>query len=108
MKYEAFTTIDTYHTETFSTRDFQPQLGWRKIVDKETQAAILEEIKRISWNISPARGCGALADHAPGTAPSLFFPPRAATRRGQIKTREKIRKGLLVHLVEAGLREPER
>ncbi|MGD8387353.1 MAG: hypothetical protein PVG49_09425, partial [Desulfobacteraceae bacterium] len=28
-------------------------LGWRRIVSKETQAAILEEVRRISWDINP-------------------------------------------------------
>ncbi len=36
------------------------ELGWRKIVDKETQRAILEEIKRISYSINPKVYIGCL------------------------------------------------
>lgn len=36
------------------------ELGWRKIVDKKTQAAILNEVKRISWNINPKIYIGCL------------------------------------------------
>ncbi|MBW2105503.1 MAG: hypothetical protein JRI26_05630 [Deltaproteobacteria bacterium] len=36
------------------------ELGWRKIVDKDTQGAILEEIKRISYHINPKIYIGCL------------------------------------------------
>ena len=36
------------------------ELGWRRIVDKETQAEILEEIRRISWHVNPKIYIGCL------------------------------------------------
>jgi integrase len=40
-----------YMMPDFPVIDFE--LGWRKIVDKPTQGAIIEEVKRISFHINP-------------------------------------------------------
>lgn len=40
-----------YTMPDFPVVDFD--LGWRKIVDKPTQAAIIEEVKRISFHVNP-------------------------------------------------------
>ena len=41
----------SYRVPEFPKVDYE--LKWRKIVDKETQSAIIEEVKRISYHINP-------------------------------------------------------
>jgi integrase len=36
------------------------ELGWRKIIDKETQGRVLAEVRRISWHINPKIYIGCL------------------------------------------------
>lgn len=50
--------VPSFRIPKFPKIEFQ--LAWRKILDRETQWAVLEEVKRISWQVNPKIYLGCL------------------------------------------------